>query len=118
MTNTALSPVPSFTLSGNQPLIGIPFEENGQAVVRYFSEETQADTAVSEDTTHTALDLAVICPGKKRSEHLIVFATKVNRRHLLILIYEKIPVGYLSPGGVFATEGASRQHDYTANSTA
>ncbi len=47
-----------FTLAGNQPLIGIPFEENGQEVVRYFSEETQADKAVSKDATQTALDLA------------------------------------------------------------
>ena len=48
----------SFTLTPNQPLIGIPFEENGQEVVRYFSEEAQADKAVSEDATQTALDLA------------------------------------------------------------
>lgn len=47
-----------FTLSGSQPLIGIPFEENGQEVVRYFSEETQADKAVSKDATQTALNLA------------------------------------------------------------
>jgi hypothetical protein len=57
MTN-AVSHLPSLTLSGNQPLIGIPFEENGQGVVRYFSEETQADTAISEDATQTVLDLA------------------------------------------------------------
>lgn len=48
----------SFTLSGNQPLIGIPFEENGHEVVRYFSEEKQADKAVSDDATKTALNLA------------------------------------------------------------
>jgi len=58
MTDTSFTNVPSFTLSGNQPLIGIPFEENGQEVVRYFSEETQADKAVSEDATQRALDLA------------------------------------------------------------
>ena len=58
MTNAAASHLQSLTLSGNQPLIGIPFEENGQAVVRYFSEETQADTAITEDATETALDLA------------------------------------------------------------
>ena len=34
------------TLANNQPLIGIPFVENGQEVVRYFSEEAQADKAV------------------------------------------------------------------------
>jgi hypothetical protein len=48
----------SFTLTQNQPLIGIPFEENGQEVVRYFSEETQAEKAVSEDATKSALELA------------------------------------------------------------
>jgi len=48
----------SFTLTPNQPLIGIPFEENGHEVVRYFSEEAQADKAVSDDVTQTALDLA------------------------------------------------------------
>ncbi len=47
-----------FTLFQNQPLIGIPFEENGKQVVRYFSEEKQADEAVSADTTQEALDLA------------------------------------------------------------
>jgi type I restriction enzyme, R subunit len=47
-----------FTLSGNQPLIGIPFEENGQEVIRYFSEETQADKAISADATQIALNLA------------------------------------------------------------
>ena len=48
----------SFTLTLNQPLIGIPFEENGQEVVRYFSEEAQADKAVSDDATQRALKLA------------------------------------------------------------
>lgn len=48
----------SFTLTPNQPLIGIPFEENGQEIVRYFSEEAQADKAVSDDATQTALKLA------------------------------------------------------------
>jgi len=49
---------PSFTLFENQPLIGIPFEENGKEVVQYFSEEAQADKAVSEDATQVALRLA------------------------------------------------------------
>jgi hypothetical protein len=39
-------------------VIGIPFEENGKEIVRYFSEETQTDRAVSDDATQTALDLA------------------------------------------------------------
>ena len=46
------------TLASNQPLIGIPFEENGKEVVRYFSEEAQADRAVSDETTQKALSLA------------------------------------------------------------
>jgi hypothetical protein len=58
MTNAPFPTVPGFTLSGNQPLIGIPFEENGKEIVRYFSEETQAVRAVSDDATQTALDLA------------------------------------------------------------
>jgi len=58
MTDAPFPTVSGFTLSGNQPLIGIPFEENGKEVVRYFSEETQADNAVSDDATQTALHLA------------------------------------------------------------
>lgn len=46
------------TVPSSQPLIGIPFDENGREVVRYFSEEAQADQAVSDDATKTALDLA------------------------------------------------------------
>lgn len=56
--NSVISHQSPFTLSGNQPLIGIPLEENGQEVVRYFSEETQADKAISKDATQTALNLA------------------------------------------------------------
>lgn len=48
----------TITTTQNQPLIGIPFEENGQEVIRYFSEETQADGALTESTTETALKLA------------------------------------------------------------
>jgi len=33
---------PNFTIASNQPLIGIPFQENGKEVIRYFSEEEQA----------------------------------------------------------------------------
>lgn len=49
---------PIITLAQNQPLIGIPFEENGHEVIRYFSEETEADKAISTDVTQTALNLA------------------------------------------------------------
>jgi hypothetical protein len=58
MKDAPFPTVPGFTLSGNQQLIGIPFEENGKEIVRYFSEETQADNAVSDDATQTAVDLA------------------------------------------------------------
>ncbi len=46
------------THTAQQPLIGIPFEENGQEVIRYFSEEDIADQAVSDDATQKALNLA------------------------------------------------------------
>jgi len=49
---------PTFTISQNQPLIGIPFEEKGKEVVRYFSEEALADRAISNDATEEALRLA------------------------------------------------------------
>ncbi len=49
---------PVVTIPSRQPLIGIPFEENGQEVVRYFSEEAQVDQAVSAEATQTALQLA------------------------------------------------------------
>ena len=49
---------PNFTITNNQPLIGIPFRENGKEVIRYFSEEEQADKAVSKDVTQEALRLA------------------------------------------------------------
>ena len=49
---------PLITTTQHQPLIGIPFQENGKEVIRYFSAEEQADKAVSEDTTKQALSLA------------------------------------------------------------
>ena len=45
-------------MTSNQPLISIPFQENGKEVIRYFSEEEVADKAVSDDTTRKALRLA------------------------------------------------------------
>jgi hypothetical protein len=47
--------LPSLLVQDNQPLIGIPFEENGQEVVRYFTDEQAADAAVSHSTTQAAL---------------------------------------------------------------
>ena len=43
-------PVPSLLVQDNQPLIGIPFEENGHEVVRYFTDEKAADAAVPHST--------------------------------------------------------------------
>lgn len=47
----------SLLVQGNQPLIGIPFEENGQEVVRYFTDEEAADAAVPQNATQAALSV-------------------------------------------------------------
>jgi len=49
--------VPGLLVQSNQPLIGIPFEENGQEVVRYFTDEEAADAAVSQSATQAALSV-------------------------------------------------------------
>ena len=49
---------PAFTQLENQPLIGIPFEENGKECIRYFSEEELADRAVIQNVADKALSLA------------------------------------------------------------
>jgi hypothetical protein len=49
--------IPSLSLPSDQPLIGIPFEENGQAMVRYFPSEEAADAALPESTTQAALQV-------------------------------------------------------------
>ena len=43
----------------NQPLIGIPFQENGKEVILYFSEEEQADKFVFRHGSN-ALDTFVL----------------------------------------------------------
>lgn len=50
--------VPGILVQSNQPLIGIPFEENGQEVVRYFTKEEDADRAVSDQEIQEAINLA------------------------------------------------------------
>ena len=50
--------VPSLLVQDNQPLIGIPFEENGHEVVRYFAGEEEADQAVADQEVQDALSLA------------------------------------------------------------
>ncbi len=44
------------TVPSSQPLIGIPFDENGQEVVRYFSDEalTQYASPVTKDVLKLA----------------------------------------------------------------
>ena len=49
---------PIFTHLESQPLIGIPFEENGKEIIRYFSEEELADKAVAQRAADEALSLA------------------------------------------------------------
>jgi hypothetical protein len=50
--------VPSLLVQDNQPLIGIPFEEQGQQVVRYFAREEEADRAVADQEVQDAMSLA------------------------------------------------------------
>lgn len=39
----------AFTYQSNQPLIGIPFEENGKEVIRYFTEKALVENDISPD---------------------------------------------------------------------
>jgi len=45
----------SLAVQGDQPLIGLVFDENGQEITRYFVDETSADAATSESVTQAAL---------------------------------------------------------------
>jgi hypothetical protein len=49
---------PVFTIPSNQPLIGIPFEKNGQEVTSYFSEEALTKRALSSARMQKTLNLA------------------------------------------------------------
>jgi len=55
MAKRKRQPLPSVLVQDNHPLIGIPCEEKGQEVVRYFTDEKAADAAVSDSTTQAAL---------------------------------------------------------------
>ena len=57
MAERKRQPQPGLLVQDNQPLIGIPFEEKGQEVVRYFTDEKAADAAVSHSTTQAALSV-------------------------------------------------------------
>lgn len=47
-----------FVVQDNQPLIGITAQSNGREVVRFFTDEAEADAAVPQDATQDALNLA------------------------------------------------------------
>lgn len=49
--------VQSLVVESDQPLIAIPFEEDGRETVRYFVEEEAADAALTESVTQDALSL-------------------------------------------------------------
>ena len=49
---------PSLTIPSDQPLIGIPFHEDGREVIRYFPEEALVNHASSSEVTKHALRLA------------------------------------------------------------
>ena len=57
MTERRHQQVPGLLVHSNQPLIGIPFEENGQEMVRYFTQEEEADRA------STGVDEAISLAG-------------------------------------------------------
>jgi len=57
MAERKRQPRPSLLVQDNQPLIGIPFEEKGQEVVRYFTDEKAADAAIPHSTTQAALSV-------------------------------------------------------------
>jgi len=58
MAERKRQPLPSLLVQDNHPLIGIPFEEQGHEVVRYFAKEEEADQAVAEQEVQDALSLA------------------------------------------------------------
>ena len=45
-------------VQSNQPLIGIPFEEKGREVVRYFTTEEEAGSAMLDQEIQDAISLA------------------------------------------------------------
>jgi hypothetical protein len=49
---------PPWSNDFGQPLIGIPFSENGHEVIRYFTDEAAADAAVGQQGVQQAVSLA------------------------------------------------------------
>ncbi len=48
----------SFDVVEGEPLIGVPLNENGRQIVRYFTDEAAADEALAGRRRQRALDLA------------------------------------------------------------
>lgn len=46
-----------FIARPDQPLIGVPLEEDRQEVVRYFTDEAEADRALGQDSVQRALSV-------------------------------------------------------------
>lgn len=58
MSHSPLSSNSGFSIRFDQPLIGVLVEENGEWMVRYFSEEAEADTVTSRSVSQDAIRLA------------------------------------------------------------
>src|SRR5689334_15738744 len=58
MARTEAQPASSMIVREDQPLIGVPVEENGHVAVRYFADEAEADKALTDDGIQAALSLA------------------------------------------------------------
>jgi hypothetical protein len=58
MTYQQVQELTSVQADPGQPLIGVITEEQGREVVRYYTEEQDADRVLVEDTTQAALALA------------------------------------------------------------
>lgn len=58
MAEPRVEPTLGLVVEGDQPLIAIPTEENGREVVRYFTDETAADAATTDEGIQYALALA------------------------------------------------------------
>ena len=58
MTYQQVQEFTSLQGDSGQPLIGIMTEEQGREVVRYFTQEQDADRVLVEDTTQAALALS------------------------------------------------------------
>lgn len=48
---------PGLLVRSDQPLIGVPLQEDDQEVVRYFADESEADAALPQDAIQQALGL-------------------------------------------------------------